>query len=131
MSARGVATRYPVPPSAARRRATDAAWTNGSTIGSIGMNNGLIDLRRMGRVLLLVAGLGVGGLGGCASQQSYDQLLDANRSLKERNEELLRQNQEISNENRLMQDQRTANESALAALGKLNDTLKKQLADAG
>ena len=92
------------------------------------MNNGLIDLRRIGRVVLLAVGL---GLGGCASQQNYDQLLDANRTLKERNEELSRQNQELTNENGLMQNQRTTSEAALAALTKLNDALKKQLADAG
>ncbi len=82
-------------------------------------------------MVLLAVGLSVGGLGGCASQQNYDQLLDANRSLKERNEELLRQNQELNNENALLQKQRNANEAALSDLTKLNDTLKKQLADAG
>ncbi len=92
------------------------------------MNNGLFDFRRLGRVILLAAGL---GLTGCASQQNYDQLLDANRSLKERNEELLRQNQEMTNENALLQKQRGANESALTELTKMNDALKKQLADAG
>lgn len=92
------------------------------------MNNGVFDLGRLGRVILLAAGL---GLTGCASQQNYDQLLDANRTLKERNEELLRQNQELTNENGLLQKQRAANESALTDLTRLNDTLKKQLADAG
>ena len=92
------------------------------------MNNGVFDLGRLGRVILLAVGL---GLGGCASQQNYDQLMDANRSLKERNEELLRQNQELTNESALLQKQRTANEAALTDLTKLNATLKKQLADAG
>jgi chemotaxis protein MotB len=94
------------------------------------MNNGVIDLRRLVRVgvVLLAAGL---GLGGCAAQQSLDQANDTIRSLKERNEELARQNQELQNENGLLQKQRTANEAALGDLNKLNDTLKKQLSDAG
>ena len=92
------------------------------------MNKGLIDLRRMARVgvALLVA-----GLGGCASQQAYDQLMDTNRSLTERNAELQRMNQELNNENTLLQRQRSANEAALSELTRLNDTMKKQLADAG
>ena len=92
------------------------------------MNNGLIDLRRLARlgVVLLAA-----GLGGCASQQSYDQLMDTNRSLTERNSELQRMNQELQNENGLLQRDRTAKEAALSDLTKLNGDLKKQLADAG
>jgi chemotaxis protein MotB len=92
------------------------------------MNNGVIDIRRLGVFAVIAGGL---CLGGCASQQNYDQLLDANRTLKERNEELQRQNQELTNENGLLQKQRTANESALTSLTQMNDTLKKQLADAG
>src|SRR5262249_49595645 len=96
--------------------------------GSIGMNNGVIDFRRLARVgiALLVA-----GLGGCASQQSYDQLMDTNRSLTERNTELQRMNQELQNENALMQRDRTAKEALLSELTRTNDSLKKQLSDAG
>ena len=94
------------------------------------MNNGVIDLRRAGRaaLALLIAGV---GLGGCASQQSYDQLMDANRSLTDRNAELQRINQELTNENTLLQRQRTTNESAITDLTRMNNELKRQLADAG
>jgi chemotaxis protein MotB len=98
--------------------------------GSIGMNNGVIDLRRAGRagLALLIAGI---GLGGCASQQSYDQLMDTNRSLTERNAELQRINQELTNENQLLSRSRGANDKAVAELTRLNDQLKQQLAQAG
>lgn len=94
------------------------------------MNNGVIDIRRAGRagLVLLVAGL---ALGGCASQQSYDQLMDANRSLTERNSELQRMNQELQNENGLLQRQRTANETALTDLQRMNGDLRRQLEAAG
>ncbi len=94
------------------------------------MNNGVIDFRRASRagLVLLMAGL---GLGGCASQQSYDQLMDANRSLTDRNAELQRMNQELTNENGLLQKQRTANESAITDLTRMNAELKRQLSEAG
>lgn len=94
------------------------------------MNTGTIDLRRACRAgaALVVAVL---MLGGCASQQSMDQLQDANRSLTERNNELSRQVQELQTENGLLQKQRTANEGAVADLTRLNEQLKKQLQDAG
>ncbi|MEX2217130.1 MAG: OmpA family protein [Phycisphaerales bacterium] len=71
------------------------------------------------------------GLGGCASQQSHDQLSDVNRSLKERNEELLRSNQEMQMELGQIQKHRNANEAALAALQQQNSALKRQLSDMG
>lgn len=83
--------------------------------------------------LRALAGLGLAAslLGGCASQQSYDQLLDANRSLTERNAELLRNNQELAGENELLQKQRAANEAALAELERINGDLRGRLESAG
>jgi chemotaxis protein MotB len=85
---------------------------------------------RSGRValVLLTAGL---ALGGCASQQSYDQLMDANRSLTEQNNDLRRQNQELTTENSMLQRQRVANESAIAELNRVNSDMKNRLAALG
>lgn len=77
---------------------------------------------------LLVAAF---GLGGCVGQQSHDQLLDANRSLTERNAELQRSNQELTVENGQFQKQRSAHEAALAELNRQNEGLKRKLRDMG
>lgn len=92
------------------------------------MKNGVIDIRRMAKLALIAAGL---GLGGCASQQTMDGVMEENRTLKERNEELARQNSAMQTENGLLQRQRTANEAAVATLTQQNEALKKQLLDAG
>ena len=55
---------------------------------------------RRAAALVLASGL---GLGGCVAQQSHDQLMDANRSLTERNSELSHKVAELENENGLMQ----------------------------
>jgi chemotaxis protein MotB len=85
------------------------------------------------RLLRVAAGLALAGasLGGCASQQSYDQLLDANRSLMERNNELQRSNQELTSENELLQRDRAAKEAALAELERINGDLRGRLESAG
>lgn len=89
--------------------------------------------KRVGRWVMVAGVLAslAGGLTGCASQSSYDGLLDANRSLKERNNELSRQNQELSSENQLLQRQRAANEAALAELERVNGDLRSRLEAAG
>lgn len=94
------------------------------------MFSGSIDSRRVMRagLALLVA---AAGLGGCVGQQPYDQLADANRSLTERNNDLLRQNQELSAENGLLQKDRTAKESAIADLTRLNSDMRAQLESMG
>jgi chemotaxis protein MotB len=75
---------------------------------------------------VLIAGL---GLGGCASQQSMDQIHDANRSLTEQNNDLRRQNQELNSELGLIQKDRTAKENLIAEqsnqLARLKDELRK------
>src|SRR4051812_30055183 len=93
------------------------------------MNTGLFDLRRAARAgLALVAAL---ALGGCASQQAMDQLKDTNNTLTERNAELGRRVQELETENGLLQRQRTASETTIADLTRLNDALKQQMVAAG
>jgi chemotaxis protein MotB len=78
--------------------------------------------------LVLAAGF---GLGGCVAQQSHDQLMDANRSLTERNSELQHKVTELENENGLLQKNRTANEAAIAEATRQNNALKAQLQAAG
>lgn len=99
------------------------------------MNIGSIDLRRPPFPRILRSGLAIVAaalaLGGCASQQSMDQLQDTNRSLTERNNDLSRQVQELQTENGLLQKQRTASEGAIGDLTRMNDQLKQQLAAAG
>ena len=80
--------------------------------------------------LSLVCGVAL-ALGGCVGQQTHDQLMDANRSLTERNGELVRANEELKSENGMLQGQRTASERALAELTRQNDGLKAQLSAAG
>jgi chemotaxis protein MotB len=98
------------------------------------MNSKRIETRGGVRMaaIVLCAGLGMAlGLGGCTTQQNYDQLVDANRSLKDRNEELRRSNQELETEIGLLQRQRTANENAVAELTRVNSSLRQQLQAAG
>lgn len=90
------------------------------------MKSGTIDLRWALRVGTVVLAAGA-GLGGCASQQSYDGLLDANRTQKEQIETLTRQNQELTNELNLVQRDRTAKEAALAELQRLYNEARGQL----
>jgi len=75
--------------------------------------------------------LGASGLGGCASQQAYDQLLDANRSLTAKNSELNRTVEELQKENSQIQRDRAAKEAALAEFERLNGDLKGRLEAAG
>lgn len=94
------------------------------------MLTGMFEYRRMARAgVALLAGAAT--LGGCASQQSYDQLRDANNTLTERNNELARRVQELETENGLLQRQRTTTEATIADLTRLNDELKRQLQAAG
>jgi chemotaxis protein MotB len=99
------------------------------------MNSKTISTHRGLRVaaVALCAGLGIalGGLGGCTTQQNYDQLVDTNRSLKDRNEDLRRANQELQTENQLLQRHRSANESAIAELNRVNSSLRERLESAG
>jgi chemotaxis protein MotB len=99
------------------------------------MNSKRIESRRGMRTaaMALCAGLGIalGGLGGCTTQQNYDQLVDTNRSLKDRNEELRRMNQEMETENQLLQRQRAANDAAIQELTRVNSGLRQQLQAAG
>jgi chemotaxis protein MotB len=75
--------------------------------------------------------MGVAGLGGCASQQAYDSLLDANRSLTQKNAELNHSVEELQKENSQIQKDRASKEAALAELERLNGDLKGRLEAAG
>jgi chemotaxis protein MotB len=91
------------------------------------MKTGRISGRvRAAGAAVLIAGL---GLGGCASQQSMDQLHDANRSLTEQNNDLRRQNQELNSELGLIQKDRAAKEALISEqnsqLGRLKEELRK------
>ena len=70
-------------------------------------------MRRIVRVGLAVLVTGL-GLGGCANQQSLDQALDENRSLKNSMNEMQSVNSQLKNENELLQRSRISNEAALA-----------------
>jgi chemotaxis protein MotB len=96
------------------------------------MNSKRIETRRGVRAaaVALCAGLGL-ALGACTTQQNYDTLADANRSLKNSNEELRRSHQECQNEVQLLQRQNTAKETAMAELNRVNSFLRQQLQDAG
>jgi len=94
------------------------------------MISGMFELRCAARVGLIVALAGA-CLGGCVGQQPYDQLVDANRSLTERNAELSRQVQELNTENGLMQRDRAAKEAALAELTRLYNDARRQLTGMG
>jgi chemotaxis protein MotB len=97
--------------------------------GSLGMKMGRIFDRRAGRAALVL--LAAGLLGGCATQQSHDQLMDSNRSLTEQNQDLRRQNQELTNEVGLLQRQLTASEAATGELNRVNSDLRNRLAQLG
>jgi chemotaxis protein MotB len=77
---------------------------------------------------VMLAGL---ALGGCASQQNYDQLIDANRSLTEQNNDLRRQNQELTTEGSMMQRDRAAKEALIAEQNRQIAQLRDQLRGAG
>jgi len=87
-------------------------------------------MRRIVRVGLAVLVTGL-GLGGCANQQSLDQALDENRSLKNSMNEMQSVNSQLKNENELLQRSRISNEAALAQYKQINDELAKKLAAAG
>lgn len=88
----------------------------------------MMSMRSVRLAVLAAAGL---ALGGCASQQNYDQLLDKNRSLEGRNSELMRANGELKSENDLLQRDRAAREAALAELQRINGDLEGRLRAAG
>ncbi len=85
---------------------------------------------KMGRISMVVLAAGL-ALGGCASQETVDKNMDANRSLTEQNSQLRRQNQELEAENALLQKQRAANEAALAELNRVNAEYKNRLSQMG
>lgn len=87
-------------------------------------------MRRIVRVGLAVLVTGL-GLGGCANQQSLDQALDENRSLKNSMNEMQSVNSQLKNENELLQRSRISNEAALAQYKQINEELAKKLAAAG
>lgn len=91
------------------------------------MKTGFFDVRRAAFVLCAAAGLWAGG---CASQQSMDQLSDANRALTERNEELQRSLKESQTEVSLLQKQRSAADTALDQARRDNEELRAQLSGA-
>lgn len=78
--------------------------------------------------MLLAAGI---GLGGCVAQDRHDALLDANRSLTDRNNELATSVKQLETENQLLQNQRSANERALAELNRQNAAMKALLDKTG
>ena len=85
---------------------------------------------KMGRISMVVLAAGL-ALGGCASQDTLDKNMDANRSLTEQNSQLRRENQELSAENAMLQKQRAANEAAVAELNRVNSAMKERLAQMG
>jgi chemotaxis protein MotB len=85
---------------------------------------------KMARISWAVLAAGL-ALGGCASQQAYDQQGDAYKSIQEQLAQVRRENQELSTENGMLQKQRTANEAAIAELTRVNTEFKNRLAQMG
>jgi chemotaxis protein MotB len=85
---------------------------------------------KMARISWAVLAAGL-ALGGCASQDSLDKNMEANRSLKDQNSQLRREAQELQTENAMLQKQRTANEALIAELTRLNGDMKNRLAQMG
>lgn len=71
-------------------------------------------------VLSMIA---LAGLGGCVSQQAYDELRETNVSLANRNEELARRASELEATNRMLTTERQNLDAALASLRAANGDL--------
>lgn len=80
-------------------------------------------------VLITLAGLGL-GLGGCVQQQSYDQLMEANRALKARNSELEEQNRQIQSTADALTGRNDASGRTMGDIQKQNAELRAALAAA-
>lgn len=88
----------------------------------------MIGPRTSQAALALLGGL---VLSGCVAQQAHDQALDANRTLAERNAQLVHEVETLRHENALLQQQRTSQETAIAELNRQNAALRQQLQAAG
>ncbi len=86
---------------------------------------------RLTRSILLVAVAGLGlGLGGCVQQQSYDQLMEANRALKARNSELEEQNRQMQATADALSGRNDASGRTMSDIQRQNAELRAALAAA-
>jgi chemotaxis protein MotB len=85
---------------------------------------------KMGRISVAVLAAGL-ALGGCASQDAHDKLGDSHRSVTEQLTQARQENKSLTNENAMLQNQRVANEAAIAELNRVNGELKSRLAALG
>ncbi len=84
---------------------------------------------RAGRTITLLA-LCAGGLGGCVSQGEYDALFDNNRSLTNRNQELLAQLEECNQSVASLRGSQTGADDLMGRQQSENSTLRSQLTQA-
>lgn len=80
--------------------------------------------------MLALITLAGAGLGGCVSQQAYDELRETNVSLANRNEELARRASELEATNRMLTTERQNLDAALASLRANNAELDALLRQA-
>lgn len=84
---------------------------------------------RKGQMIALLA-LGAGGLGGCVSQGEYDALFENNRSLTNRNQELLAQLDECNQTVAGLRGSQSGAESLMGRQSSENSMLRTQLSQA-
>lgn len=66
------------------------------------------------------------GLGGCATQSAYDELLESNRALTDRNQALLQENESLQAAQRSLQSAVEGRERSLSELRNLNADLRAE-----